>query len=386
MSLEKKIITSYAVMLVLLMTVPCTGCQTTSASSDAGDSLIQDTTVGQNTTITIPSDKSDNAQRLMRYIADVWEGGKCIAGQQDLTWKDSVDMLKTVYKDTGRYPAISGFDFMNYTRTSSGTSGKSQTEEALAWWNGTYTFDSSCITPVNKNVHGIVTFCWHWRAPTGTAAEFYTAKNAFSIPYDADSQTWNTSSDDYTAMIADLDVIAAELQKLKDAGCPVLWRPLHEASGGWFWWGQNKVKYLALYKLMHNYFTNTKGLDNLIWVWNGEDASWYPGDKYVDIVAADVYDLSVLDSKYSMLINVPESGSGTKIAALSENGSIPSRPYGTSNWAYFVTWNDSSDPDDDTESGDFWSNTKYNTLAHRKEIYNNTNIITFDELPDLTSY
>jgi beta-mannanase len=25
----------------------------------------------------------------------------------------------------------------------------------------------------------------------------------------------------------------------QDAGVTVLWHPLHEASGGWFWWGRN---------------------------------------------------------------------------------------------------------------------------------------------------
>ena len=70
----------------------------------------------------------------------------------------------------------------------------------------------------------------------------------------------------------------------------ILWRPLHEAAGNvgsfaggsaWFWWGAGNQQgqtstnadvcgqsYIALWKLMYNYFTQTKGLHNLIWVWN----------------------------------------------------------------------------------------------------------------------
>ena len=40
------------------------------------------------------------------------------------------------------------------------------------------------------------------------------------------------------ALISDIDRISAALKPLADADVPVLWRPLPEAGGGWYWWAQ----------------------------------------------------------------------------------------------------------------------------------------------------
>ena len=82
-----------------------------------------------------------------------------------------------------------------------------------------------------------------------------------------------------------------------------------------------------------------------------------------------------------MLISAPKE-EGSKIAALSENGYIPQKPYGQKNWAYFVTWNDNPYSTKDS----FWSNDTINPPALKKSIYGNTEVFTLDELPDLTAY
>lgn len=45
----------------------------------------------------------------------------------------------------------------------------------------------------------------------------------------------DTKNANYTLLIKDIDTIAVQLKKLQDNGVPVLWRPLHEAEGKWFW-------------------------------------------------------------------------------------------------------------------------------------------------------
>ena len=40
-------------------------------------------------------------------------------------------------------------------------------------------------------------------------------------------------------MIKDIDLVGSYLKTLKDKGIPVIWRPLHEAGGRWFWWGMD---------------------------------------------------------------------------------------------------------------------------------------------------
>ncbi|BDC97368.1 MULTISPECIES: glycosyl hydrolase [Treponema] len=328
--------------------------------------------------VEIPEGKSAGARALMRYIADCRASGAVLSGQQDLTWDDSYGQLQKVFGDTGKYPAIAGFDFMNYTQVSGG-SGQHQTEEALEF--------------LKKG--GIAAFCWHWRDPSGKTIEFNSEKTAFRIPYKADSESGlDESSEDFAMIASDLERIAAELQRIRDAGYPVLWRPLHEAygnkddwGGAWFWWGagcgsadgkgrNRREAYLALYKYMHRFLTKEKGLDNLIWVWNAQNADWYPGDEFVDVVAYDNYKLGELGTQYEMLRSV--SG-GKKIIALGENGTIPDVSSMSGKWAYFTTWNDHSSD----ESQCFWSCENHNTLSHRKEVYGSGNVITLDELPEL---
>ena len=93
----------------------------------------------------------------------------------------------------------------------------------------------------------------------------------------------------------DIRAIATQLKRLKDAGVPVLWRPLHEAPGKWFWWGAHGSEVAKqLWYLIRWVCINEYNLDNLIWVWAADNGStdfpnWYPGNDFVDIVGFDNY-------------------------------------------------------------------------------------------------
>ena len=78
--------------------------------------------------------------------------------------------------------------------------------------------------------------------------------------------------------------------KLKAAGVPILWRPLHEAGGKWFWWGAKGADACKkLYDIMRDRLINHHKLDNLIWVWSTPESDWYPGNEKVDIIGYDNY-------------------------------------------------------------------------------------------------
>lgn len=77
-------------------------------------------------------------------------------------------------------------------------------------------------------------------------------------------------SEGKSILLSDMDAVAKELQTLWDAKVPILWRPLHEASGGWFWWGDcSPDSYCKLYRLMYEKFTKEYELDNLIFAFRG---------------------------------------------------------------------------------------------------------------------
>jgi mannan endo-1,4-beta-mannosidase len=101
-------------------------------------------------------------------------------------------------------------------------------------------------------------------------------------------------TDTHQRWIQELDLIAEGLRQLNEAGVVVLWRPFHEMNGDWFWWGgQDPGQFIAVWRHMFDYFSTTKGLDNLIWVYgpnHGRNtAAYYAGDDYVDIVGLDAY-------------------------------------------------------------------------------------------------
>ncbi len=112
------------------------------------------------------------------------------------------------------------------------------------------------------------------------------------------------------AWLQRLDSVAVGLGQLQDSGVTVLWRPLHEMNGTWFWWGAKNppgiaptpAQYAAVWQHMFNYLTYTKQLNNLLWVYAPaaretgvsnpnfkSETYYYPGGTFVDIVGVDVY-------------------------------------------------------------------------------------------------
>jgi len=311
------------------------------------------------------------------YLKSIW-GNHVLSGQQDLTWQDNIDEYQRVINDTGKAPAIMGYDFMNYGMWV-GNPGLAQTEEAIAHWKR----------------GGLVSLMWHWRDPSvnksTTIGEFYTEKTKFTIPV-ANGQL-DTTSTSFAQIQSDVAIIAAELQKLQAAGVTVLWRPLHESSGGWFWWGRADrtdgvppaYAQVLLWRYLYDRLTNYYGLNNLIWVWNGQSGAWYPGDNYVDIVSTDIYDgnqnYKSQVSAYKLTQSYPLE---TKLVALSENSNIPDPDLMKADgawWLYFMVWNDTDTAEGVTSSSNFWTGEYYNTKAQKMKVYNSDLVITLDELP-----
>ena len=313
---------------------------------------------------------------VFTYLKSIW-GNHVLSGQQDLTWQDNIDEYQRVINDTGKAPAIMGYDFMSYSLWA-GNPGLQQTEEGIAHWKR----------------GGLVTFMWHWRDPDAASTaigDFYTEKTKFTIPIA--NGVLDTSSPSFANIEADVAVIAAELKKLQTAGVPVLWRPLHESSGGWFWWGRADrtdgippaYAQVVLWRYLYDRLTNYYGLNNLIWVWNGQSGAWYPGDNYVDIVSTDIYDgaqnYKSQVSSYKLTKSYPQE---TKMVALSENSNIPDPELMKLDgawWLYFLVWNDTDTAEGVTSNSNFWTGEYYNTKAHKVKVYNSDLVITLDELP-----
>jgi mannan endo-1,4-beta-mannosidase len=338
---------------------------------------------------TAESSAKENKERLLEYLRNE-QGKHILAGQMDTAYDDNIDPVERVRRDTGKYPAIKGFDFLNVRHPEWGGGGSKQTDAAIRWWKN---------SPI-KGKNGIVTFCWHWKMPlTGvirTGRDDF--KPGFTIPF-KDGRL-DKEDPKFALIQEDIDIVAAELQKLRDAGVPVLWRPLHEASNsggwpGWFWWGANKDSYKALWEYMHDYFTNEKGLDNLIWVWNGQNGNWLPNPDTVDIAGYDAYENNTDKSGYipdyfnswRIYYLLTKTWAPEKIYALTENGAIPDPDallLENVQWSYFMTWDDHSAIEGKTDKANHWTGEWHNTKAHKLKVYRHPYVITLDKLPTLS--
>jgi len=150
------------------------------------------------------------------------------------------------------------------------------------------------------NAGGLVTVSWQVSNPwTGKSAHDTNIPGNFADLY-TPGTPMNQTFDHM------LDELAAPLAELQQAGVVVLFRPFHEQNGNWFWWGYkgpdgqpSADQFSALWRYTFNYLTNTKGLNNLLWVYcvnrSGGPADkrdvliFDPGSNYFDIAAVDDY-------------------------------------------------------------------------------------------------
>lgn len=180
----------------------------------------------------------------------------------------SVRIAEQIHERTGHWPAILGVDYAGH----GGITVAAPNRAAIAYWRA----------------GGLVTVSTHLYDPASTNMSGLRDKDVDLAPL------LNPRTELHARWMAELDRVAAGLLELRQAGVVVLWRPFHEMNGDWFWWdGKDPKTFIRLWRQMFDYFTKTKGLDNLIWVYapnhGSNTAAYYPGDDYVDLVGLDAY-------------------------------------------------------------------------------------------------
>jgi hypothetical protein len=186
---------------------------------------------------------------------------------------------------------------------------------------------------------GVITMSWHGDNPlTGGSA-------------------WDITSDKVVASVLPggennekyrkwLDNIAAFLNSLKDengTAIPVIFRPYHEHTGSWFWWGQKLCttdEYIGLWRFTVDYLCKEKDVHNLLFAYSssGDIANKaqylerYPGDDYIDLIGFDYYQMGdggnrafIDDVSRVLTILEDVAAEHNKVPALTEAGyeSIP---------------------------------------------------------------
>ena len=233
------------------------------------------------------------AESLLGDLGKYIENGKIMFGHQDSflyahSWKVDADQTtfdrSDIHYVTGKYPALYGMDLGGIELDSPLNIDKNDFNHMRA----------SAVAHHERG--GVLTFSWHPMNPlTG-------------------GTTWDTQSTEVVASILPggekhemfmgwLSKAADFLGSVKDAEgnpIPMIFRPWHEHTRDFFWWGQNlctKEQYTSLWRMTHDYMTKERGLNNLVWSYSPDaggltDTNFgdkYPGDEYVDMVGIDFY-------------------------------------------------------------------------------------------------
>jgi mannan endo-1,4-beta-mannosidase len=288
--------------------------------------------VNPESTTPVPSADVDAKRvKILNFITDLStnnvtsfkgaiSGQNCYHGSQ-ITDSDYLqgykNMVETLHTVTGKWVGIIGVDYewqQIFTPAQLSQTNKVLINYAKA--GGIITINLSPQNPWGNDETDIANNPGSWDSKvSGTQT---------GIPAKASLNDLNDSAKPvHIAWMRKLDRIAAALQELRDAGVIALFRPMQEPNGSWFWWGMKShpndpSPYVNVYRDMHDYFTNTKKLNNLLWVYSpnasmGEtnSSSWnrtvdwaYPGADYVDIIAGTTYNDSITLADYRTYIKM----------------------------------------------------------------------------------
>jgi mannan endo-1,4-beta-mannosidase len=277
-------------------------------------------------------DATPEARTLLKKLCAL-SGKGILTGQHNFPNQRSKDTDK-LHEMVGKYPAIWGSDF-------GFTSGENQDSIAHR---------DLMIEEAKKQAAAgaIVTLCWHMLRPTEDEPGQPGASWRGSVQARLTDEQWleliTADSPLHRRWEKYIDTAAGYLKQLQDAGVPILWRPMHENNGGFFWWGGRPGAYgtQQLYRELYNRLTNVHHLNNLLWVWNqngpapeGEFTNFYPGANFVDVVSYDNY-RELSDRYYHEILTI---ANGKPIAL----GEVPSPPTAEvlarqPRWVWFMDW------------------------------------------------
>ena len=308
-------------------------------TSGAGGS----TTPANCTATPVNPNATPQAKKLLCYLYSLY-GNHVLSGQQETSWNNPANDITYYTSMIGKAPAILGGDYLYPSGTSS---------RAIAYWNA----------------GGITMIRYHMGAPP-SADSYANAMGSANL-----DNVVKAGTTENTSFNQKLDYVATQIGMLQAANVALLWAPFHEVQpNGWFWWAKGTgAQYASLWRYMFNYLTNTKGLNNILWLlpFSGSpNAGYYPGKAFVDIAGPDTYGTNPpFASNYNSARNIV----GTTIPiALHETGTIPQPPTmfpTAAPWLLFNVW-----------AG---FETSANTVATLSSAYNSPFTITRDEVPNL---
>lgn len=272
------------------------------------------------------ADLIPEARAVPEYLESIY-------GENTLSGIYSTGRAENIHKASGTYPAILSLE--------------------LCGWNS-----PTWVTIYSKNVQrtvdhakawrergGIVSMQFHWKYPLKSNGSAWVKPPKGGGPFDL-AEAVKPGTEEREAVLKDLSKHADYLQQLAGARVPILWRPLHEIDGSWFWWTDCDIPEdsAELWRMIFDYYVRDRKLHDLMWVYSaglktcdkGKDVAGigyrrrcYPGDAYVDISGTDIYPSSWFgwgdyrEDTYSKAFQIMSRVSPGKMLASCECCAIP---------------------------------------------------------------
>ena len=350
--------------------------------------------------IDLPIDKNATIEtKALYYNLRELAKTNVLYGHQDAlaygySWWD-VPGRSDVKEVTGSYPALYGWELGDLRQDVEVSLDGVNFESMKEWMKEAY------------ERGGINTISWHMNHPVTDGSTWdKTPGVAAIIPGGKEHEKFKSWLDKFADFTQDLTGENGEL-------IPVIFRPYHEHTGSWFWWGEEQTsveEYITLWRFTVKYLRDEKRVHNLLWAYSPDNQAGrefanymkkYPGDAYVDILGMDDYgslnQRNPAEFSDELAWLVDEANKRNKIAALSETGvdGIPNPTWWTDQMvpvfesnprakgvAYVLTWRNANKEREGRDH--FFSSYPGHPSAPNMKIFRDKELFMFeDELPGL---
>lgn len=238
-----------------------------------------------------PADPSATAEtvKMLAGLKAATEKGIMFGHQDDLSYGLGwvyPDGESDVRKVTGDWPAVYGMDLGDIEHRAAVNLDSVPFDHMKTFAGGIW------------SQGGVITFSWHVDNP-------FTGGDSWDVSTDRVVASVLPGGERHEKFKEWLDNLAEFLGSLRDengVAIPVIFRPWHEHTGSWFWWGQklcSDEEFISLWRFTFDYLCGEKNLHNLLFAYSSSGniagrqqyLERYPGDGYVDLMGFDYYQM-----------------------------------------------------------------------------------------------
>jgi len=276
---------------------------------------------------------------VLRYLALSPARGEPLVGQHARDDSEEQQFLDQLAIDTGHYPSILSLQYdaldpenWHCSVHPDPVQTESVNQQALEYWlaGGLVLIKWNPFNPWSGCGYGTLDYIGSWSSPNAD----YNVETLLNPDPTATQSVYDMQVAANARYRGWLQEVAEGLMYLQEKGVTVLWRPMSEMNGTWFWWGhRSRQGYVDLWRDMYQYFDD-QGIDNILWVYESDRGShdcynsstdlnrcfptdfYYPGDDVVDVMGHNMYhstwniahDLNALYRDYPKVYAFPQAG------------------------------------------------------------------------------